>query len=98
MVEGEATLTITLDAFGTTPPQFDLTTIEVLGGMEDCSATPDTSAIFDATLARMTGCVQVTASHEVPNAALDLEDFNVTLPADFFSCLTRLSITPSAAA
>ena len=33
----------------------------------------------------MTGCARVTASHEVPNAALDLEDFNVTLPADFFS-------------
>ena len=43
------------------------------------------SAIFDATEARMTGCARVTASHEVPNAALDLEDFNVTLPADFFS-------------
>ena len=85
MVDGEATLTITLDAFGTTPPQFDLTTIEVFGGMEDCSATTDTSATNDAIEARMTGCARITASHEVPNAALDLEDFNVTLPADFFS-------------
>jgi hypothetical protein len=85
MVDGQGTLTITLDAFGETPPQFDLTTIEVFGGMDDCSATTDTSAINEATLTRMTGCVQVTATHEVPNTPLNLEDFNVTLPADFFS-------------